>query len=218
MGTVQINWQECAPIKILNQAADKVVVGVAGYMTAANEDMQYELTNAQLLNDVGPFELGMPFSLRSCVLISKSTKESYVLSSMFPGMKRRLSRRVSEEEGAVNAMRRTAGQAALEKTIKKSKSKALSATFKLGCGAGGKNASIVKALEGPPAALEKHGAEAKAGAEGKMVAAAKPKVSGPPGKVAVAKPKVVAGMKAVVTGKVASSAAAPSSPSEGDEP
>ena len=101
-----IDWDKCAPIKIKSAQAETVVVEVAGYLLSCDEAKTFTISRDQFLGDVGPFLLTMPFSLKSCALLSESTGESYVLSALFPGMKRRLGRRVSEEEGCISAMRK----------------------------------------------------------------------------------------------------------------
>ena len=52
-------------------------------------------------------------------LVSASTGESYLLATMVPQLRRKLTRRPSEAEGAVNLMRKTMATAEEENKLKK---------------------------------------------------------------------------------------------------
>ena len=57
-------------------------------------------------------------SWRQANLVSASTGESYLLATMVPQLKRKLTRRLSEAEGAVNLMRKTTRQHLSERGVR----------------------------------------------------------------------------------------------------
>ena len=164
-----IDWSACAPIKLKSTLADKIEVSVAGYLLGTDSERVFPIANEQFLGDVGPFSLSFPFSLKACCLVSSSSGESYVLSAMFPGMKKRLGRRVSAEEGCINAMRKTAGQATQESKSKRAKAKSLSGSMNLGYKTKSKGAPPTQ-LKSPPNKLAPQ-ASLASGSEGGAMAA-----------------------------------------------
>lgn len=76
---------------------------------------------AHLFDDVGPFTIVMPFSVRQGKLQSESTQELYSLSTVVPNARRRLARRRSDLQGATNVLSVTASEAKKQEAEKKSK-------------------------------------------------------------------------------------------------
>ena len=85
----------------------------------ATVDFELGLDENYLMDDEGPFELHMAFSVRQANLVSASTGQSYLLATMVPQLRRKLTRRPSEAEGAVNLMRKTMATAEEENKLKK---------------------------------------------------------------------------------------------------
>ena len=103
-----------------SQAGSKVELVLKQWaIPEATVDFELGLDEKYLMDGEGPFELHMAFSVRQANLVSASTGESYLLATMVPQLRRKLTRRPSEAEGAVNLMRKTMATAEEENKLKK---------------------------------------------------------------------------------------------------
>ena len=115
-----ILWDHCGPWSMKRQAGSTVELVLKKWaIPGATVDFELGLDENYLMDDEGPFELHMAFSVRQANLVSASTGESYLLATMVPQLRRKLTRRPSEAEGAVNLMRKTMATAEEENKLKK---------------------------------------------------------------------------------------------------
>ena len=115
-----ILWDHCGPWSMKRQAESTVELVLKKWaIPGATVDFELGLDENYLMDDEGPFELHMAFSVRQANLVSASTGESYLLATMVPQLRRKLTRRPSEAEGAVNLMRKTMATAEEENKLKK---------------------------------------------------------------------------------------------------
>ena len=115
-----ILWDHCGPWSMKRQAGSTVELVLKKWaIPGATVDFELGLDENYLMDDEGPFELHMAFSVRQANLVSASTGESYLLATMVPQLRRKLTQRPSEAEGAVSLMRKTMATAEQEDKLKK---------------------------------------------------------------------------------------------------
>ena len=103
-----ILWDHCGPWSMKRQAGSTVELVLKKWaIPGATVDFELGLDENYLMDDEGPFELHMAFSVRQANLVSASTGESYLLATMVRAAECGRQWRPSEAHGAVNLMRKT---------------------------------------------------------------------------------------------------------------
>ena len=234
MASGTIVWGSCGPYYVQLEDDDEVLVGVRHWACSKTEDMKVKVSKSDhLLDDKGPFDVVMPFSLRQAALRSRSTSETFTIATLIPEIRRNLKKNPSETEGAVALMKKSALESKQAAAAKRKKTKAVGVR-QLGAGAtaaeeegtdpgvsvaeAGSERARAEAAAKASADLEAARAEAEAAARAEAEAAAKasadleaaPKAAG-----AEASPAKSAGAKPA--GKAAGAKIAPAKAAEADK-
>lgn len=112
MPSGEVKWLTCAPWLMKEQRPLHVIIILRGWAREGENaiDVEVELNDTHFMGDDGPYSLHMPFSLRQAGVQSTSTNEVYSLSSLVPGVRRRLGRRPSQTANATNSCKQTAAE------------------------------------------------------------------------------------------------------------
>ncbi len=172
-------WGESAPWSIVSHvvADDGITVTcrLASWANNGRDHLDVTFTKANFLDDKGPFSLSMPFSIKQAYLVSETTGDNYSVLGLAPGIRRRLVRRVSDEEGATNQVTKSYRTYLKELTEKRSKPKAPTVGLKkLGQGLGVSSApagviaeaAVIEATVPPATPASAAAAGASSSAEG----------------------------------------------------
>jgi len=156
--TGELSYEHAAPWMLVSQETADGKVEVKAFLSGwANygEEVPVTVNETYLFDDVGPFHLTSPYSVRTGGLLSESSGEVYNLWNLLPPRKRKLQRRPSDQNGASNLARKSfaqvkqeladkRGQAAKTKGIT-SLSKKTTVATKVTSTSGGASASNAKA-------------------------------------------------------------------------
>ena len=108
---------ECSPWRLTSQGIQErtgeyhISIKLMYWATSSSSsDIEIDMGPELLFDDVGPFVLKRPWSVKGGYLESESSTETYSLMTQVPGLSRRLGRRPSDVVGATNAARKTYSQ------------------------------------------------------------------------------------------------------------